>query len=378
MRSDTFGRKTLFLSHNIKEGGTLGRSSAVAQFIVTWAHSSSSPCIRTYVDNRTENEKLTENIYTVAAIFLAQEVFPRKTERNLRDELLSATQERIKNMYIGNLKSLVRGRRIEFIFLEGNANEFHIPLYVEMPKRSDLLNRQRHGDMVNNPSRMNSFIDKCLQAIEIRGAAEGTVFLQKYLHTPKQPLGRFLYESFRNTAEHAYLSDDGKFTGNSLRAITIALRPSSPDQFAETSILSANHKNEKKYLETILDKFREKGQRQLIGMLEISILDSGPGFARTIEGKNKTNSSDHDLVAKCFHKNISAKHNSSAGLGLSRILEVVRDLNGYLRVRTATTEFFLPGTDPLNFDQFDAKRHIQSGLPKIRGTLLTACFPLLY
>src|SRR3546814_12046094 len=80
-----------------------------------------------------------------------------------------------------------------------------------------------------------------------------------------------------------------------------------------------------------------------IHLFELSILDSGPGFASTWTKTSLAQLSDNEeetAVRACFGTG-SAKGQDRFGEGLPHVLRVLRRQGGFLRLRTGGQSFYL-------------------------------------
>jgi hypothetical protein len=115
-----------------------------------------------------------------------------------------------------------------------------------------------------------------------------------------------------------------------------------------------------------------------IQFFELSIFDSGCGFAPTITyGNDAENVADSVAVQRCFLRHKTAKNSPTAGLGLNRILKEVHELSGFLRIRTNTVEaFYAPvsGLDPNS----NPALYVHGGLAHVEGTALTVAIPVSF
>jgi hypothetical protein len=215
---------------------------------------------------------------------------------------------------------------------------------------------------------MNALIASCAKSLSIESK------LHCILSARGIPLGHLLHEAFRNTAEHAYFPvGGGQFTPN-FRCVRIGLHYINRDDVSSAS--ASGEKSQalaQKYFERIADKVSQERRTQIM-FFEISVLDSGGGFASTISN-SKARRSDRDAVIQCFGKHISAKSGRNSGLGLNRILKEVHALDGFMRVRTNTVEAFYAADGGLNPD-CPPDTFVHGELSPVEGTLFTIALPI--
>ena len=367
------GNAGLSVPQAISYAGALGRSVSFAQLIATWAHNSSERRIRTTLpsDCQDDVERFVSRLHGLAAAYFADQITGKDGVTNLRQTLLEAAMPRIHAMGARNFVDAARGRLTELVFVHRAKCQFHSAAYRQEPTLADLMDPQRHGDLIVPPSEMNALVFNVLKAQQL-----SQVDFQRIaplLAGSKRHLGHLLHEIFRNTAEHAYLDLDGRIPPKGLRCILIATRSTHPDELHDKALLSAEHPNTDKYFERFRDR-ADRGDRRLVHIFELSVLDTGPGFTATIASHLDAGAEDSDRVTRCFLDHVSSKPGPNSGLGLGRVLSHVRALDGFVRVRTSTTEAFFsplshaPGIQPAP--------HVAGNLPRATGTALTIAVPL--
>ena len=380
LRQRDLGRQILALPTNIRGGGSLGRSVGLAQLVVTWAQRSPSPEVKMYIKSGGNYPSFIERLYGFAAAYFAHSVTTRGNNDNIRMDLMHCCVPRIQAMSRGTLANTAKGRKVEFILAHHAKNQFHPTLYKRTPTEAELLDRERHGELITDPYAMADLLGRYADTYGFAHTPE-LAYLKHLLHHQDNPLGHLLYESFRNTAEHAYLDTNGQIPLRGLRSITIATHHVVRDDLASSTVLGSDHPHSATYFRQLKELRNPRyPAKKYIDILEISVLDSGPGFARTISMKSRDDETPKDdvaLVAQCFNRHRSAKYGPASGIGLSRILEHIHKLKGFMRVRTSTTEsFFAGGADydltmaPSNF--------VRGGLAPIRGTSITFGIPIVY
>ena len=194
----------------------------------------------------------------------------------------------------------------------------------------------------------------------------------------KTTLASALYELFRNTEEHAKLDDRGNQLRRSLRGIHARRHSIEPQVLADMVGTFAP-----------LAEWARALPRPRVGardaqVLELSVLDSGPGFAARWSGRPLDElTPDHELeaVVRCFSERGTSKSRSAAGLGLCNLIDLMRAKGGFLRLRTGRRSLYADlsrerersyGTPP------DLRSwSTGAGEPaRVAGTLVTLLLPL--
>ena len=192
-------------------------------------------------------------------------------------------------------------------------------------------------------------------------------------------LGGALYELFRNTEDHARVDDAGDKLKRSLRGIQARRHGIAPSKLRE---LVAGSPPLADFCARLRPPRAGKSQVQLI---EISVMDSGPGYAASITKRPFNSLSIEEearAVRDCFLKHATGKEQSRSGLGLCNVVDILRDHGGFLRLRTGRQSLYADlslergaayGTLPQLHDWA-----AQGGaLPRAAGSLMTLLLPIV-
>ncbi|MDE0036751.1 MAG: hypothetical protein OXU77_04205 [Gammaproteobacteria bacterium] len=372
MRVAELGETTLRLPNNIYAAGSLGRSVSLAQLVATWAQTSPSRRVRTYLDphDKAAHKDFVSHLHGLAAAYYAEQVTASDETTDIRRALLEAAVPRIRAMSVRQFDRVGKGPRAELLFVHGARRQFHSAAYRHPPSFAELMDPQSHGNLIVSARQMNALLVTILRGFSLSGKDWHRV--EELLDPRDAPLGNLLHEAFRNTAEHAYLDADGKVPSRGLRCIVIATRRAQPHELEAHAFLSGAHPHVDEYF-TVLRHRASRVGRRLVFILELSVLDTGPGFAATIQ--HASGASDLERVRHCFVDYASSKPGPNSGLGLGRILRHIGAVNGFVRFRTSTTEACFTRTPASSADD-PCMPNLVSGLPKAVGTALTVGIPL--
>jgi len=284
-----------------------------------------------------------------------------------------AAKPRFEAMSRGDLNEVGRGREIEFIFVQDAKNQFHGSFYSKAPTPTELKDRQKHGECIRSHIELNRMIEICFKHLKI------SQFLQEHIERTGFIFGALLSEVFRNTAEHGFLDIRGERLKLNIRCVRIAYSLIARDKLAQKSVSSQEARKVAQKYFTKMAKLRNiEYSREMVQILELSVFDSGPGFAATIKGHEVSDTEEsRKAVAQCFRKHQSAKKASQAGEGLFKVIGLLRDLGGFIRVRTSTVEAFY-GADREDPDDIDPDSYVHGGLPQVEGSVVTICIPIAF
>lgn len=147
-----------------------------------------------------------------------------------------------------------------------------------------------------------------------------------------------IHESFTNTHEHAKTNELGYNLYPNLRGILLKFHKRSIDKLVD------QYKEYPGLVNYFKSGFQINEQGELY-LVEISILDSGPGLVKRYTGTSEYKDDvqgEVEIIKQCLYR-----HNTSSiglkseikGIGLDRILQTL-DGKGFLRIKTGRTDVF--------------------------------------
>lgn len=217
----------------------------------------------------------------------------------------------------------------------------------------------------------------------------------------RESLTTIIFETFKNTHDHARDEVDGADVQTSVRAI-YARFYSMDDVQGRLSTMSASGATPaERYLASFIRKTPKPGlrllpRRSVAGFLEVSVLDSGPGMAARWWGGRADamgRGSQLEAVLNCFQKGRSTTGSSGRGFGLWKVLLSLEQLRGFVSVRTNRIHAFrqfgysadlsqeeLSGGQRVPKEQLlDWKRGLStapSDYPPVKGTVVSFLLPM--
>ncbi|WP_397380785.1 ATP-binding protein [Prosthecobacter sp.] len=364
--------KSLVIPNDLSLAGGIGVSVSFCQFLLTWARKSNQRIIKTFLDDGESQEAFASRVHGLCASYFSFRLLS-KENKDIRQSVLVAARPRIEAMSRGDLVKTARGREIELIFIENAINEFHGSVYTRAPNEFEKNDRELHSSLVRSYREINRFLELCFEELNIKNLVEKHIARTDYI------FGRLLSEVFHNTIEHAYSEVDGTKLDKNLRCIKVSAQAIDRDKICLASVSSPTNQIAAKAYFSALANARQptsKVPRSQIRILELSVFDSGPGFVKTIAQRAIDDRPlERMAVAKCFRKHQSAKGSLQFGRGLGNVIELVNELEGFLRVRTSSAEaFYTAGMKP----DMDPEDFVAGNLPKVEGTVVTIGIPIQY
>lgn len=187
---------------------------------------------------------------------------------------------------------------------------------------------------------------------QLMNAVTSEANIQGAILNRREQLTTILHELFKNTHDHARTTVDNQPLPFSIRGPYARFYPA--DQLAYTLPPPQKDANGNDIIPKLnqAERFASffvrpriaphqrhapVGDRRFLGLLELSVFDTGPGFAATYLKERFGGASAQDqfeAVLGCFATGRSATGDESRGYGLWKVLRDLRDLKGFIRVRT--------------------------------------------
>ena len=344
-----------------------GGEAAVVQALITWAQQLRHPALQTYVPSAEDPDNqmttLTRQFFGISAALLcdrASAIDGAVISEALRAHALA----RLDVLQSERPREASRGPQYEVLCVDHLDRSAPRLLYdLDLEGQPTLKGTSAFIDVARQ-------INRTIVPGELSSALPPTF---------TDAVGGALYELFRNTEDHGRVDERGNRLGRSIRGVQArrhAIPQSKLAEFVGTSPPLAA------YCGRLRPPRRTNKDLQLI---EISVIDSGPGFAAAITKQpllELTAMQEADAVRRCFEKHATGKTTSRSGLGLSNVVDILREHDGFLRLRTGRQSLYA---------DLSLERDAPYGtLPELRtwpteheafarasGTLLTILLPLV-
>ena len=283
-------------------------------------------------------------------------------ERNVTEPIMEAALARLALLQGQEPRSGSRGPQIEIVCADHLGRSFPTTLYASVPDGKPTPKPESGlSDLAGKIARAT------MPAEQARGATADL----------ELALAGALYELFRNTHEHARHDLAGNFIKRSLRAVQARRHPIAPQALARIA-------EDTPALAAYCRRLQPRPGRAQLQLLEVSVLDSGPGLAARWLGRELTAADRGDVelnaVKACFAKGASTKPRPGAGMGLPNLIGVGRKSNGFLRLRTGAqslgADLGVQGDQPLGTAPELEALHGDRIIARATGTLWTLLLPI--
>ena len=270
----------------------------------------------------------------------------------------------------------------------------HKPPEYGLPRQ--LYPQHLHASLVDRSS-FSLLLDQLIAAV----SPETRLVWEDARTALREGLTTIVYETFKNTHDHARTEFNGADVRTSIRGLFAKF-------YAIEELGEGNPVGETDYQtppETYMRNLfprqsapglRAKAIPTIRGFLELSVLDSGPGMAarwKGVAGDTMNPSEQLDMVLNCIRKGQSSTGSNGRGYGLWRVLQALEQLRGFMSIRTNAVHAFrqfahtidigkseLPGGLFVPKERLlDWKRGVStspSSYPGVKGTVVSFLLPV--
>jgi len=343
-----------------KRRGAL-RDAAYLQVLLTWARLSSTSNINLLSNTDKDAVGILEEAcgYSVGIAAIAVAGGVKVQGRQVaRFEALGPAADRMSAAYEGRYDDLVKGRTIDLLSVSGADKQYLKPLFYA-PKLGAVKDKFD--------------LKETVRALAMRASQVQPEDLEESIISA---LSTLTHELFENTQEHATTKLDGQPYRRHVELMTASWVVMSDDETRND--LTVN-KTLRKYWEALSERQRKK--RQVAGIC-FSFLDSGPGMAARLKGKQYFEMSleeERTALSECLRMRGTSKSDKGTGGGFNDILNAVSESSGVIRIRSgrlAIFRCFPPGdeVDPV-WEGFQNWFSDDKNLQRVAGTLVSVFIP---
>lgn len=318
----------LQIPSNMRFGGAFGIPSALIQLVVAWARLQKMPTLQLH---KGQLESLSGTPHGMVALYCSQSTIQPESSAPLPPkESLKYVAERVKAMQEGRYLDTTGGRGVVLCCFSGARNEYISPFYP-----------YEDGDKVRSRSEFRSLTRNMLSKF----APEA---LHRFGEAEIDNLGFLLFELFSNTHDHARFDLNKNLLKPAVRGIIMTFIPDvynkidgDSGDFVGGDPSLGIYLNRELVRQPVINKNTETNKLSK-AYLELSVFDTGLGLVRhwlAMNGRDENKGAmsyeeEFEVIKNCFEKRISTKDIHGSGHGLPSVLESLRHLRAYLRLRT--------------------------------------------
>ena len=358
----------LILANEWKLDSRPGGVAAGAQTLITWARAQDDALLVTHSQPR-EREATLDNLCRRFHGIVAAMMAARIVEIDTTTDISRTVYDRIRANVVGmndlNFEGWTRNHALPLFCIDHSSLRFLRPFY-----------HQSEDHALRDPG---DFVD-LLEGLMIRAAPAHHAGLRPLA----KDLGIVLHELFSNTHVHARTDAAHKEYPRSVRGVSLAERTVISGRIDD---LGPGRADLERYLHAVE---RTSPGRSTFKVFEISVFDSGPGMAARRKGRavreDMSVEEEASIVRDCFLRRSSSQVRPGFGMGLPRVLNVLRERGGYIGVRAgriALSRHFDPGSaartnadDGADMLDADTGGILPTCKQRMEGTAVTILVPL--
>jgi len=307
------------IPNKLSHSGGFGLEGAVLQLFATWLRNSENHIIHTSVQNSASDNfsDLCNHLFGLCALRLSDSVLlSNKQEVDLVTALKPAIPI-FKELRAENFKNAFKG------------------MYLTIPSIKAALVKGSHDREFDNPLYNNhevvgaqKFHHLTMEALQVIEPNLSDIDPTLITH-----ISEILRELFTNTHRHARTDVYGNPISKNFRGLIFNSLTLEKERLEEISKSGGGP------LTKFFAEWLPEGN-QKFHAIDITIVDSGPGFARRWHKLDKdklTIEQEKEAIIECFTKHKSTDKADSSGSGLSNVLSDLKSLKGWFRLRTGRT-----------------------------------------
>jgi len=315
----------LLLASNLKYAHC-GGAVSLLQVINTWSRSvvETDSVLLTHAQAPHAEQtvaNLVETLPGLVAVLMSAQVVARDGQTSMLATAYEDARQRIEAMDAGRFRETARGTATTLLCADQTTKRALQPFYH--PTTNGGANVRGESDFVD-------------LARDLMGAALGDARKRDFEFKDVEAVGVMLRELFANTHYHARTDAAGRPYRRSVRGTHFAQH-----WLDESEKVSADFPPFEEYLASIIARPRRGARAKL---LEISVFDSGPGYAARAAGRpideDVPLEREYELVRNCLLRNVSTRRQDGAGIGLPRMLSRLKGRGGFIRLRTGRLSLF--------------------------------------
>jgi len=344
---------------------------SLIQFVATWLRKDNSGILHLPIETEDQCKDLNSNEFAYPLIVMCWEkMIIGKNNLSLKKFLKNPSKDYFKQMDFFKLKLL-----------------YSVPIYCfdfDKSNRGFAKSLYSDEDTIFSEDGLSFNLFPAYQKV---GSFNNSVF-RNNISKDLDSITAIIHELFSNTHEHAKTDMDGNYLYPNIRAIQLKFHKKNLETYKK------EYKNFKGFENYFYTDFSLGPQNELY-LLEISIIDSGPGLVKRYTGlKNISELSsleEVNYVKECLYR-----HNTSSdisisdtkGIGLDRVLQTLNN-KGLVRIKTGRIDVvrdvktitYRHHKDASQIELYDSFSNQNSNFetyPEVSGTLISIFYPLTF
>ena len=315
----------LLLASNLKYAHC-GGAVSLLQVINTWSRATleADSVLLTHAQAPHAEQtvaNLVDTLPGLVSVLMSAQVVARDGQTSMLATAYEYARHRIEAMDAGRFRDTARGTATTLMCADQTTKRALQPFY--------------HSS-VNGGAHVRGESDFVDLAGDLMVTALGDVRKHDFEFEDVEAVGVMLRELFANTHYHARTDATGRPYRRSVRGTHFAQHSLDDSEKVSGGFLPLQE-----YLASVIARPRRGARAKL---LEISVFDSGPGYAARAAGRPIEErvplAYEYELVRNCLLRNVSTREQDGAGIGLPRMLSRLKSRGGFVRLRTGRLSLF--------------------------------------
>lgn len=371
----------LALPLSLLANGALGLDARLSQLIVQWSRTRGNPTLilPDIADSETQTlAALALSSYGLTALALAKEVKHLSGSTIPQKQIRTIVSKRLEDLNARDISILAKSEGFSFLSIYGHPAEYGDWLFTK--------NSDGEGYAMQTPIQIGSWLSNLINFM-LPEDFQGTFDEER-----RKLLSVAAYELLENANQHGRYNEYAESLSTGVFGINARVIKVSYDTIGP--LFSGASKVGLYFLERVR---KDRSKQDLF--LELSIFDSGIGYHNWINATcNSTGAisnfrglSEEQTVRACLFRHATSKDSDGSGIGLFRVIRLLKKLFGFIRIRTGTTCLYArldqaPSGElrrlGMQYDDSETNEaHFKNWfedtqLPESTGTTVTICCPL--
>jgi len=303
-------------SNSLKEKGVFGIEGLVLLLLATWLRNNKGDRIlHSFSKTDKSFDELCGSLFGICILRMSDVILLDDRKDEVAKEVaLKSAYESVRRVISEDFRRAFKGGylAIPSIKAPGKNSEYNSPFY--------------NGDRVVGRDKFREITVKAIDAV-VPQAGRKAMLGQDVISN----ISEIVRELFSNTDKHARRDQSGNLYQENYRAVIFNAVEVSKDRLVK--LMGGGGGPLANFAVTWLPEGDGK-----LSVLDITVVDSGPGYARRWCDSNNESlgsfESEASAVVNCFSKHSSRDSRESSGSGLTNVLSDLKRLKGWFRLRT--------------------------------------------
>ncbi len=322
---------TLELPIELTSHGALGLESSLIHLTIAWARASKEAelCLPVALSDATDFlSQLCTTGYGFTALAYAKSVTANDGRLISPQTVKRLVTARLREFDdINSQRIFAQEEGISFLSVYGGQHEYGRWMFTA---ESSLPTRK-----VQSPQQLGNLLSRCIEQII------PDKYSERFDAERLENLGLVAFELLENAYQHGRLDEHADPIRIGVRGVSIKITDMTIE---EATTVAGRNKDIILYL---MNRMLRNQQKENL-FFEMTVFDSGIGYHHWINAPCNTNDvihqyrdkSEKDTILDCLLRHATSKANAGAGVGLIRVVRLLKSMSGFIRIRTGHSCYY--------------------------------------